>query len=167
MAIGNSVPEDCPISTGQFSSRVWRSRTPFVPPRYFYRGNLHGAKLKMKDTPEQQLAQCLRLAGIERVGEIRRLTLNGTAQQSIPPLSDWDIVRAPEDEEESRNGSVVTAVHLPENPVHAEKARRIGLFFEIAFEAPVSFRVPALGHSCHFGLGQFVPQEGSHGSAPF
>lgn len=159
MAISNSVPEGCSVSTGQVSSGVWRSRTPFVPPRYFYRGNLHGAKLKLNDAPEHQLAQCLKRAGINVCGEIRRLTLNGAAQQFIPPSSDWDIVRTPEGDADSTAGSVVTNVHVPTNSVHQEKVRRIGLFFEIAFDVPVVFSLPALGHSAHFGLGQFVPAE--------
>ncbi len=157
MAIGNTVPHDCQISIGQISSRIWRSRTPFVPPRYFYRGNLHGAKLKAKDAPEQQLALCLRQAGIDATGEIRRLIPNGQAQRSIPPASAWDIVRAPEGEEEFSTEGVVTAVHVPSASAKTEKTRRIGLFFELTFDAPVAFPMPALGHSCHFGLGLFAP----------
>jgi CRISPR-associated protein Csb2 len=157
MAIGNTVPDDCQISIGQTSSRIWRSRTPFVPPRYFYRGNLHGAKLKAKDAPEQQLALCLRQAGIDTTGEIRRLTPNGQAQRSIPPASAWDIVRAPEGEEKFPSEGVVTAVHVPSSSAKTEKTRRIGLFFELTFDAPVTFPMPALGHSCHFGLGLFTP----------
>lgn len=156
MAIGNTVPDDCQISIGQISSRIWRSRSPFVPPRYFYRGNLHRAKLKAKDAPEQQLAQCLRQAGIDTTREIRRLTPNGQAQQSIPPASDWDIVRAPEGEEEFSTEGVVTSVHVPSASAKMEKTRRIGLFFELTFDAPVTFPMPALGHSCHYGLGLFV-----------
>jgi len=157
MAIGNTVPHDCQISIGQISSRIWRSRTPFVPPRYFYRGNLHGAKLKAKDAPEQQLALCLRQAGIDTTGEIRRLTPNGQAQRSIPPASAWDIVRAPEGEEGSPTEGVVTAVHIPSASAKTGKTRRIGLFFELRFDAAVAFPMPALGHSCHYGLGLFVP----------
>lgn len=157
MAIGNTVPHDCQISIGQISSRIWRSRTPFVPPRYFYRGNLHGAKLKAKDAPEQQLALCLRQVGIDTTGEIRRLTPNGQAQESISPVSDWDVVRAPEGEEEFSTEGVVTAVHVPLASAKTEKTRRIGLFFELTFDAPVAFPMPALGHSCHYGLGLFVP----------
>jgi CRISPR-associated protein Csb2 len=157
LAINNTVPEGCPISTGQLSGRTWRSRTPFVPPRYFYRGNLHGAKLKTKDTPEHQLVQCLRQAGIETAVEIHRMTLSGEAQESIPPLSDWEIVRTPEGDEESLEGSVSTDVHVPISSPKSEKSRRIGLFFELTFDSPASFRMPALGHSSHFGLGLFVP----------
>lgn len=157
MAISNGIPDDCPIAAGQMSSGIWRSRTPFVPPRYFYRGNLHGAKLKVKDIPEQQLAQCLKHAGCIVPGEIRRLSLNGASQQCIPPMSCWDIVRAPEGEENLLASSVVTAVHSPITSAQQERVRRIGLFFEIAFDAPVTFNMPALGHSAHFGLGQFMP----------
>jgi hypothetical protein len=31
------------------------------------------------------------------------------------------------------------------------------MFFEIEFVEPVSLPVPAFGHSCHFGLGLFLP----------
>jgi hypothetical protein len=31
------------------------------------------------------------------------------------------------------------------------------MFFEIEFGEPVALPVPAFGHSCHFGLGLFVP----------
>lgn len=157
LAINNTVPEGCPISTGQLSSRTWRSRTPFVPPRYFYRGNLHGAKLKTKDTPEHQIVQCLRQAGIETAVEIHRMTLSGEVQESIPPLSDWEIVRTPEGDDESLEGRVPTDVHVPISSPKSEKSRRIGFFFELTFDSPASFRMPALGHSSHFGLGLFVP----------
>jgi CRISPR-associated protein Csb2 len=157
VSIGNAAPKECPISTGQTSGRIWRSRTPFVPPRYFYRGKLHGAKLKASDAPEQQLLQCLQRAGIDTPGEVRRLTLNGTAQQSLPPLADWDIVRTPEGEDGSLTDSVVIAVHVPTSAAKTEKIHRVGLFFEVTFDASVTFHIPALGHSSHFGLGLFVP----------
>lgn len=158
MALANDAPEGCPIATGQRSARRWRARTPFVPPRYFYRRNLHGAQFKGKDAPEQQLAQCLRQSGIDTPGEIRRLTLNGDAQKSLPPLAAWEIVRAPENQHGSSADSVVTPVHLPaDSTTKSERVRRVGLFFEVIFDAPVTFRVPALGNSCHFGLGLFAP----------
>ncbi len=156
LAIGNTVPDGSPISIGQICSRAWQSRTPFVPPRYFYRGNLHGAKLKVKDAPEQQLAKCLGQAGIAVPCDIRRLTPNGLAQRCIPPIAEWDIVRTPEGEEESASGGIVTAVHIPAKSPKREKVRRIGLFFELTFDTAVIFPMPALGHSNHFGLGLFV-----------
>src|SRR5271157_518807 len=158
VAIGDSIPEGSVIAAGQLSSRVWQSRTPFVPPRYFYRGNLHRAQLKVKDTPEHQLAQCLRQAGIATPGEIRRLAIGGGSQRSLPPLSAWDIVRAPEGED-SIAANVATAVHTPSDPgTRPDNIRRIGLFFEIEFDNPVALPLPALGHSSHFGLGLFLPE---------
>jgi len=35
--------------------------------------------------------------------------------------------------------------------------QRVEMSSEIEFEAPVSLPIPPLGHSCHFGLGLFVP----------
>ena len=109
-------------------------------------------------SPEQQLAQCLRQTGINAPGEIRRLTHDGKGQASIPPTADWDIVRTPEGEEDSPPQSVMTTVHVPANSAKkGTTTRRIGLFFELTFDAPVAFPMPALGHSSHFGLGLFVP----------
>ncbi len=156
LSIGDSVSAGCPVATGQLSSCTWRSRTPFVPPRYFYRRSLHGAKVKAKDAPEHQLSQCLRQAGIDMGVDIHRLTPDGTAQRSIPPLPAWDIVRAPEGEDQPIVAGALTSVHVPPNSSQRETSRRIGLFFELTFDAPVIFPVPALGHSCHFGLGLFV-----------
>jgi len=169
LAIGKTVPDESTICIGQTSSRCWRSVTPFVPPRYFYRGNLHGAKLKAKDSPEQQLAQCLRHAGIDTACEIRRLTCNGSAQHFLPPMADWDIVRAPADDEDAYGVTVAAAVHVPSasaKSANGEKARRIGLFFEVSFDAPIRLPMPALGHSAHFGLGVFAPSSIAPSRAP-
>ena len=38
-AMSNEPPSDAPFSTGRTASCVWRSASPFVPPRYFYRGS--------------------------------------------------------------------------------------------------------------------------------
>jgi CRISPR-associated protein Csb2 len=37
-AMAKEPPADVPFSTGNTASRLWRSASPFVPPRYFYRG---------------------------------------------------------------------------------------------------------------------------------
>lgn len=156
LEVSGTVPDDCPISIGQVASRVWRSITPFVPPRFFYRGNLHGAKLKIKDAPEQQLAQCLLQAGMTAAGEIQRMTTGGNARDSVSQMAAWEIVRTPENEDVFANSGIVTTVHIPSASTTA-KTRRIGLFFDLSFDAPVAFPMPALGHSCHFGLGIFMP----------
>lgn len=158
-AVTNNVPPGVLLSTGQFMSSRWSSRSPFVPPRYFYRGNLHGATLKAADAPEYQLSSCLAMAGVRSSGEIRRLTWDGTSQRSIPPLCDWEIVRAPETEEDHAMDAVIACVHSPSNGYEKERTRRVGLFFEIVFEKPVALPIPALGHSNHFGLGLFQPMD--------
>jgi CRISPR-associated protein Csb2 len=137
-------------------ARIWQSRTPFVPPRYFYRGNLHGARLKKKDAPEAQLAECLEKAGVTVEGEIRRLTENSSVQ-TLPPQAAWDIVRTPREGDPIEHG-VSVPTHLPRHSSSpTEKDRRIGFFLQVSFESAVTLPCPALGHSCHFGLGLFVP----------
>jgi hypothetical protein len=37
IALSKDAPADAPFSTGQKAARIWRSATPFVPPRYFFR----------------------------------------------------------------------------------------------------------------------------------
>jgi CRISPR-associated protein Csb2 len=155
-ALSKEPPFDAPFSTGKTKSKLWRSVSPFVPPRYFYRGSGAKVKLKAKDRPELQLAECLRAAGILMSGEIRRHPLvNGTMQNDKPH---WDIVRA-ELGEEFATGAPMVAVPTHRNGSIGRrgKEQRIGGFFEVEFVEPVTFKQPALGHSCHFGLGLFVP----------
>ncbi|HTD15814.1 MAG TPA: type I-U CRISPR-associated protein Csb2 [Chthoniobacterales bacterium] len=134
---------------------IWNSLTPFVPPRHFYRGNLHRANLKEKDSPEHQLAEMLRLAGVDQNLSvvIRRLTSNVSAQATNPAQADWDIIRTPAGSA-AFSGAVSTAIHG--NGQGSE--RRIGFFFQIEFDQQVVISRP-LGHSCHFGLGLFIPAQ--------
>jgi CRISPR-associated protein Csb2 len=147
------VSNRCPDFLAAKPATIWRSLTPFVPPRHFYRGNLHGAKLKAKDSPEHQLAEMLQLAGVgpSRSVVIHRLTTNGSVQSTNPPQADWDIVRAPADGGAFTCG-ISTMVHA--NGERSE--RRIGFFFQIEFDQPAVIPRP-LGHSAHFGMGLFVP----------
>ena len=154
-ALAKEPPPKAPFSIGKTPSRIWRSASPFVPPRYFYRGGSGRRTLKVKDQPEYQLVECLKAAGVTSAGEIRRLS---------PPDRDandgqafWDIVRTPESEESVPNEAITIPVHRPSSSNTREKERRVGLFLEIEFAEAVSLPVPALGHSCHFGLGLFVP----------
>jgi CRISPR-associated protein Csb2 len=107
---------------------VWRSATPFVPPRFWYRQKVREQDLKKFDTPEAQLGRCLRDAGVEGDGLSRRLQ---TSEQ-------WEVCR----------------VHVPKSGGFPEPDRRIGVSFEVEFSAPTALPFPAFGHSCHFGLGQ-------------
>ena len=154
-AMSKEPPSDVPFSTGKTASRVWRSASPFVPPRYFYRGNSGKLTLKVKDQPEYQLIECLKAIGIKTAGEIRRLSLPG--RNLHDGQAQWDIVRTPESEDSILNNTANVSVHRPGSGGARERERRVGLFFEIEFAAPVSLPIPALGHSCHFGLGLFIP----------
>jgi len=154
-AMAKEPPADAPFSTGKTASRLWRSASPFVPPRYFYRGGRGSRTLKVKDQPEYQLIECLKAAGVTAPGEIRRLSPPGRNPQD--GQAQWDIVRTPESEDSIVNNTATVSVHRPGSSGTREKERRVGLFFEIEFAEPVSLPIPALGHSCHFGLGLFIP----------
>jgi CRISPR-associated protein Csb2 len=157
--LAKDPPTDVPFSTGRTFARLWRSFTPFVPPRYFYRGNLHGAKLKEHDRPELQLAECLKAVGVTTPGEIRRSPLVNGAMQNDKPL--WEIVRA-ELDEQTPTGSSLVAVPTHRNGSSSARRgmeQRIGLFLEIEFDQPTALPLPAFGHSAHFGLGLFTPAD--------
>lgn len=113
------------------ASRTWRSLTPFVPPRFWYRRKVADGNLKRADAPEVQLARCLRDAGIAATAVARRLQ---DAKQ-------WEVCK----------------LHVPKGEVMRD--RRIGVSFELEFDEPQILPFPALGHSCHFGVGLFVPVE--------
>jgi len=154
-AMAKEPPADAPFSTGKTASRLWRSVSPFVPPRYFYRGGSGSRTLKVKDQPEYQLIECLKAAGVTAPGEIRRLSPPGRNPQD--GQAQWDIARTPASEDSILNNTANVSVHRPGSGGARERERRVGLFFEIEFAEPVSLPIPALGHSCHFGLGLFVP----------
>jgi CRISPR-associated protein Csb2 len=120
------VQRELPVAE---ASRVWRSVTPFVPPRFWYRQKVRDEKFKSSDTPEAQIARCLRDAGVEADGIVRRV-------QTDRP---WEVCK----------------VHIPKRDNPNEPDRRIGVAFEIEFSTPTSLPFPAFGHSSHFGLGQF------------
>jgi CRISPR-associated protein Csb2 len=154
-ALAKEAPADAPFSTGRTASQLWRSASPFVPPRYFYRGGSGNRTLKVKDQPEHQLIECLKAVGVATAGEIRRLSPPG--RNPHDGQAQWDIVRTPESEDSILNDTANVSVHRPSSAGARERERRVGLFFEIEFAEAVSLPSPALGHSCHFGLGLFIP----------
>jgi CRISPR-associated protein Csb2 len=156
-ALAKETPTDAPFATGKTASRLWRSASPFVPPRYFYRSESGKRTLKVKDQPEYQLVECLKAAGVITPGEIRRLSL--ADRNPDDGQARWEVVRTPEGEDAVLNEAITVPVHRPTSSGTREKERRVGLFFEIEFTEFVSLPVPALGHSAHFGLGLFVPVE--------
>jgi CRISPR-associated protein Csb2 len=161
MAMSKEVPNGLPLATGTMKSRVWRSETPFVPPRHFFRGDHSKPKMRESDSPERQLIGCLTQAGITTPGEIRRLALPEVQRQaieSIPPMPLWEIVRAPGGEETPFAGAVTSPTHTNGSDVGGTRnQQRIGFLMEIRFDSEVALPMPAFGHSNHFGLGLFVP----------
>ena len=162
IALAKEPPGDAPFSMGRTASRLWRSASPFVPPRYFYRRDGNRLTLKTKDQPEFQLIECLRALGIQIAGEVRRIPL--AKHQTATGQTLWDIVRAPCEEDDTFLDTVNVSAHRPGSSDTRERERRVGIFFEVEFEKPVALRIPALGHSCHFGLGLFVPVVDSSGA---
>lgn len=143
-----SISQEPPAFLSSEASNIWRSLTPFVPPKHFYRGNLHGAKLKQKDSPENQLAAELERLGISSPVEIRRIPLGVEPPSDHPLQADWDIVHTPGDNPAFDGG--ISA------ETHGNHERRIGFFFEFTLDQPAVLSRP-LGHSSHFGLGLFAP----------
>ncbi len=160
-AMSLEPPQGLPLATGNVKCRVWRSETPFLPPRHFYRTSRGEHKMREAESPERQLIACLRQAGVTASGEVRRLTLSGERPdtlESLPPVPYWSIVRAPDGE---FTGAVSSAAHTNGGGTSPEPNRqRIGFFMEIAFDTEVALPMPAFGHSNHFGLGLFVPAIG-------
>lgn len=117
-------------------AREWTSVTPFVPPRWWYRKMVGERDLKTNDSPELQLRRALRDAGVtaECVIEPMRRTQSGPTE--------WTVCK----------------VHLNEgNKKAKEPDHRFGFAFRLGFDTPQGLPFPALGHSAHFGLGQFRP----------
>lgn len=110
----------------------WKSLTPFVALRNRHLKRNSEGLVRDQDTPEGQLQRCLEMSG---------LTVACTSIKKS---------------EDAAPGWVVCKVHLPPSARDgSESDHRIGLFFELEFAEPVCLPLPAFGHSCHFGLGQF------------
>ena len=154
-------PADLPLATGRVASKIWRTMTPFVPPRHYRRKAGSGVKVRESESPESQLIRYLRMAGVQTAGEVRRLGLADDVRKplsSMPPMPLWTIVRAPEDQEIGRNQAVLSPVHTPAGDrARKEHHQRVGFFFEITFRTETALPMPAWGHSNHFGLGLMVP----------
>jgi hypothetical protein len=116
----------------RLASLVWRSVTPFVPPRHWYRKKLAEGRVREPDCPQNQLRACLRANGTDptEAGVSRIMVAN----------SHWDISK----------------VHLPTD-AQGKPTHRVGLYLEVFFPAAATLPFPSYGHSAHFGLGQFEP----------
>lgn len=113
------------------ASKRWRSLTPFVPPRHWYRKKMAEGRVRQDDSPELQMVRSLQDSGVTLSAKVSR------SSQS----EEWDVCK----------------VHLGTTDRRKGVEQRIGLFLQLDFDVETSVPLPALGHSCHFGLGQFVP----------
>ena len=171
VAMAMEPEKHVPIGTGngRLTSRIWRSVTPFVPSLHFYRGGKSKPKVKGNALPEKQLVECLRRAGINEAVLVKRLQPSSAKPHesatpgSIPPMPFWEVVRTPEGNEPAASAfenAVQADTHHNSSDVSSRShERRIGFFLQLEFDSPVELPIPALGHSCHFGLGLFVPAE--------
>lgn len=153
IAASTDVPANSSLSFGT-AAKVWESITPFVPPLHFYRGSTEKPKFNAKTSPEKQVFDCLKNAGLEKPVFIERIA--PTLQHG-----NWDIVRVDVANEASASGfsdGVSATVHRNgSTPADAHELRRVGFFFRLTFDEPISLPRPAIGHSSHFGLGRFAP----------
>jgi len=114
---------------------IWKSVTPFVPPRFWYRKNVAQGRVRGPDSPENQLRQNLTENGVEATPEtIYRIQVSG---------ADWEVCKVHLSKQARRSKS--------------EPDRRVGVFLRLEFAEPVTLPFPSFGHSSHFGLGQFAP----------
>jgi CRISPR-associated protein Csb2 len=171
VAMSHEPPEDVRFGRGepaklQPRSRVWRSAAPFIPSGHFFTGDKSKPKLKANASPEAQLCKALRDAGLTQSATIQRLSAfqHGSIEprpaETIPPLPDWDIIRAPEGADTDAmlfEQAVEAITHQNSSEGRGTHHRRIGFFFQIEFDEDVALPMPSFGHSCHFGLGLFVP----------
>lgn len=115
-------------------AKIWRSRTPFVPPRFM--------KKRGRNSLRGQIEAELEERGISGLVEVRLELVGG------------DFVEL----EEFREGMLLS--HRLRN-FHRERSKKgspTRHFFslELLFERPVRGPI-ALGYGCHFGLGVFEP----------
>lgn len=118
---------DVPLAT------TWTNATPFVIPggRKRFREN---GRLRPGETPERLLEKLLLGAGLP-VPEL--------ARQSDETEEEWVAIHEPPEQRQRRREARARAV-LP------------GYRFRLIFPEPVSGPI-CVGHSCHFGLGLFMP----------
>lgn len=171
VAMGNEPPDDVRFGRGEPAklrprSRVWRSATPFIPSGHFFTGGKSKPRLKANASPEAQLCRALRDSGVTQAATIQRLpafqhpSVGSVPRDAIPPMPDWDIVRAPEGDELDAmpfDQAVEAIAHQNSSDEHGTHHRRVGFFLQIIFDEDVALPQPSFGHSAHFGLGLFVP----------
>lgn len=116
-------------------SLVWRSVTPFVPPRYWYRKRFAEGRVREPYSPENQLRSCFRETGTDPSSAI--------IQRVEVANSNWEICKVHQHEDTRSRRS--------------DSTHRVGLMLNVIFPTPTVLPFPSYGHSAHFGLCQFAP----------
>lgn len=117
--------------------RIWRSMTPYVPPRHAFDSR---GKPKNGESPLEQLHRELQQRGFT-AAEVIPSNFNNEAISDDQPLeAEW------------------VKVHGKSEKSHASNLSKRAYRFRLTFPEPVSGPI-ALGHSSHFGLGLFVPAD--------
>src|SRR5579885_3063219 len=116
-------------------AKVWRSLTPYVPPRHHRRGG----KVRESETIENQVRREFMARGYAPGAEL----LSVEEIESETERSRW------------------VAVHVPRREVERRSfiGDRRGYMLRLSFATPVSGPL-RLGHSSSFGLGLFAPDPG-------
>ncbi|MCC5836087.1 MAG: type I-U CRISPR-associated protein Cas5/Cas6 [Opitutales bacterium] len=137
-------------------SKDWLSATPFISPR-------HPKTRGRNKEPEEHLANPARFLEAQLRIEVERwIQLTGQevdpAEVEITPFVDASgNFRAP-DRDRAPNGKRPIQFRRFRQKRNDDGGRRASGFFRLRFPAPVPGPI-ALGHSCHFGLGLFIPPE--------
>lgn len=140
------------------SSRLWRSITPFVPPRFLKpRGNnsLEGqirAELASRGMPDPLLIEMELESGYAPISEAWSLWRSG-----VPAIRLADQTAAESTELESRILSRAWR-HFRRQRFDRSKGPPIDAAFGLRLSFPCEITGPlAIGYASHFGLGQFIP----------
>lgn len=132
------------------ASKVWESSTPYVATRYAKTRGRSWIDLRSPDAHAAFLIEDLR-------SQLRAVRPDIEGEVTIEPL--WD-------------QNQVFSIAKRWRPIQFKRfrwkpsddgGRRLAGAFRLSFSAPVRGPI-ALGHSAHFGLGQFVPAEEREGS---
>ena len=116
------------------TSRIWVSRTPFVPTRHFKKNRPHQEQLRGWIIRELESREWLKdaAAQLESIDEVNSTNLGGKQTRWL-------------------------AFRRWRNSGGGAKANSSGYGFRLTFREPVQGPI-ALGYGCHFGLGQFMPE---------
>ncbi len=135
------------------ASRIWVSATPFVPPnrkRFRRTGRLRATESasQLLERGLKELLSLLKLdAIVSRIEMLCDGEWNSASTTGDPEPSDWVAIHE-------------TAAERRDRRLQGQRRIRPGFRFRVTFSKPICDPI-CVGHSSHFGLGQFVPENSS------